>query len=66
MLKQFSQLGVISSLPFGFPADLESLVLGDQIFMDVLEVEGIGPVFGDILNMAVDLVDGLPAVMELF
>lgn len=62
MLKDLPQFGIIPSLPLRIPDNLHHFILANEIAMHVLEMEDICPVLGDILNMALDIVDGPASV----
>ena len=66
MLKKFREIGVIASLPFGFPAHLHSFVSSDEISVNILEVEDVCSIFGDVLKVAVDVMNGLPSIFVVF
>ena len=62
MLEQLQQLRVVPPHPLRLPSHLEQLEPGHQVSVHVLEVEGISPVFRDVLHDAVDVVEGVASV----
>jgi hypothetical protein len=64
VLEDLMQGGVVPAFPLWGPADLEDFVLADEVLVDVFEVEDIGSVLGDVLDVAADVVDGLASVRE--
>ena len=65
VLKDFSQIRIIASLPLGIPRNLEHFVLSYEIPMNIAEMEDIGPIFRDILGMTHDVMNGLASILKL-
>lgn len=66
VLEEFRKIGVIASLPTGFPTHLHSFVFADKISVNILEVEDVCSVFGNVLEVAVDVMNGLPSIFVVF
>lgn len=65
VVKKISQIRIIAPLPLRSPRNLKHFVLGDEIPMNVAEMEDICSIFRDILSMTHDIMNGLTSILEL-
>ena len=66
MLEERGQVWVTAIFPHWHPTELQALDAGNHVFMDILEVENICAVLGDVLGMGVDGVLGKAPVAHPF
>lgn len=64
MLEDFLEIGVISSSPLGLPQEADHIDFGQNLLMHIFEMEHVGTIFGDVLDVAVYIMDGLSPVLQ--
>lgn len=64
MCEKGGQVRIVATHPLGLPIEIDTGNCGGDIGMDITEVEDICSVFGDVLNVALDMMLCLAAVLQ--